>query len=116
MTMKIYSRSQYQVGEVNRYGTVTNNDGRKVGDVSEDGTVIDGYGRHVGNVSEDGTITNDDDLKIGAVNEDGTVMDNDHKVGEVDISDEGNLHFAGGAALLLSACIPPTSIHTPAIP
>ncbi|MDQ6661011.1 MAG: hypothetical protein M3Z24_08610 [Chloroflexota bacterium] len=83
--MKVYDSNQHSVGDVNQYGTVTNDDGRKVGDVSEDGTVIDGYGRHAGNVSEDGAITDNDNRKVG----------------DVEMSDEGNICFAGGAAFLL---------------
>ncbi len=31
--MKIYDSNQHKVGDVNQYGTVTNNEGRKVGEV-----------------------------------------------------------------------------------
>lgn len=56
--MKIYDSKQHKVGDVDQYGTVSNNDGRKVGSVSEDGTVIDNDDRKVGAVdmSEDDTI------------------------------------------------------------
>src|SRR5712692_11101676 len=73
--MDVYDSTGRKLGQVNDYGTASDNDGYKVGDVGEDGTVIDHYGRKVGEVSEDGTITDNHEEKLGKVSEDGTVTD-----------------------------------------
>src|SRR5258705_13915468 len=65
--VNVYDSNGHKLGQVNEYGTASDNYGHKVGDVSEDGTVIDGFGRKVGDVSEDGTVTDSIDRKIGNV-------------------------------------------------
>ena len=100
--VNVYDSNGHKVGQVNEYGTASDNYGHKVGDVGEDGTVIDGFGRKVGDVSEDGTITDNDEGKLGNVSEDGTVTDSiDRKIGNVSMSMSDNICLAGGAALLL---------------
>jgi hypothetical protein len=100
--MDVYDSNEHKLGQVNDYGTASDNDGYKVGDVGEDGTVIDGFGRKIGEVSEDGTITDNDGVKLGNVSEDGSVTDsNDRKVGNVSIAHNDDIYLAGGAALLL---------------
>jgi len=100
--VNVYDSNGHKLGQVNEYGTASDNYGHKVGDVGDDGTVIDGFGRKVGDVSEDGTITDNDEGKLGNVSEDGTVTDsNDRRIGNVSISMNDNIYQAGGAALLL---------------
>ena len=83
--MNVYDSTGRKLGQVNDYGTASDNDGYKVGDVGEDGTVIDHYGRKVGEVSEDGTVTDS----------------NDRTIGNVAMSMHDTISMAGGAALLL---------------
>ena len=40
--MDVYDSNEHKLGQVNEYGTASDNDGYKVGDVGEDGTVNGG--------------------------------------------------------------------------
>jgi hypothetical protein len=58
--MNVYDSNERKLGQVNEYGTASDNDGYKVGDVSEDGTVNDSNDHKVGNVS----IAHNDDIYL----------------------------------------------------
>ena len=83
--MNVYDSTGRKLGQVNEYGTASEDDGYKVGDVGEDGALTDNHEEKLGKVSEDGTVTDS----------------NDRTIGNVAMSMHDTISMAGGAALLL---------------